>query len=147
MDEYSPKKHDIAELKYLCNSLNRDAISSLQKTTTHWINDLSSPLSVSLNELVEHITSFVWRFKIKYPKENLVISLVEEYLDETYDLFGSPVITFSEITDWESMNQNLVAVLDDDLKCLTSKTQVYHLPSPNYDILSFRLFFIKERAL
>ncbi|NHX34423.1 Hha toxicity attenuator, partial [Escherichia coli] len=32
MDEYSPKRHDIAELKYLCNSLNRDAILSLQKT-------------------------------------------------------------------------------------------------------------------
>ncbi|MEQ5127538.1 Hha toxicity modulator TomB [Providencia sp. wls1943] len=122
MDEYSPKKHDIAELKYLCNSLNRDAISSLQKTNTHWVNDLSSPQSISLNELVEHIAAFVWRFKIKYPKENLVISLVEEYLDETYNLFGSPVITFSEIIDWESMNQNLVAVLDDDLKCLTSKT-------------------------
>lgn len=122
MDEYSPKKHDIAELKYLCNSLNRDAISSLLKTNTHWVNDLSSPQSISLNELVEHIAAFVWRFKIKYPKENLVISLVEEYLDETYNLFGSPVITFSEIIDWESMNQNLVAVLDDDLKCLTSKT-------------------------
>ncbi len=31
MDEYSPKRHDIAELKYLCNSLNRDAILNLQK--------------------------------------------------------------------------------------------------------------------
>ncbi|MBP6123258.1 MULTISPECIES: Hha toxicity modulator TomB [Providencia] len=122
MDEYSPKKHDIAELKYLCNSLNRDAILSLQKTNTHWINDLSSQQSANLNELIEHIAAFVWRFKIKYPKENLVISLVEEYLDETYDLFGSPVITLSEIIDWESMNQNLVSVLEDDLKCLTSKT-------------------------
>ncbi|EKT54362.1 Hha toxicity modulator TomB [Providencia burhodogranariea] len=122
MDEYSPKNYDISELKYLCNSLNREAISSLQKTNTHWINDLSSPQSARLNELIEHITAFVWQYKIKYPKENLVISLVEEYLDETYDLFGSPVITLSEIIDWQSMNQNLVAVLDDDLKCPTSKT-------------------------
>lgn len=122
MDEYSPKNYDISELKYLCNSLNREAISSLLKTNTHWVNDLSSPQSASLNELIEHIAAFVWQYKIKYPKENLVISLVEEYLDETYDLFGSPVITLSEIIDWQSMNQNLVAVLDDDLKCPTSKT-------------------------
>ncbi|EMI5490510.1 Hha toxicity modulator TomB [Providencia stuartii] len=122
MDEYSPKNYDISELKYLCNSLNREAISSLQKTNTHWVNDLSSPQSASLNELIEHIAAFVWQYKIKYPKENLVISLVEEYLDETYDLFGSPVITLSEIIDWQSMNQNLVAVLDDDLKCPASKT-------------------------
>ncbi|MCW2256163.1 hha toxicity modulator TomB [Providencia alcalifaciens] len=122
MDEYSPKNYDISELKYLCNSLNREAISSLQKTNTHWVNDLSSPQSARLNELIEHITAFVWQYKIKYPKENLVISLVEEYLDETYDLFGSPVITLSEIIDWQGMNQNLVAVLDDDLKCPTSKT-------------------------
>ncbi|MEY0232652.1 Hha toxicity modulator TomB [Providencia manganoxydans] len=122
MDEYSPKNYDISELKYLCNSLNREAISSLQKTNTHWVNDLSSPQSASLNELIEHIAAFVWQYKIKYPKENLVISLVEEYLDETYDLFGSPVITLSEIIDWQTMNQNLVAVLDDDLKCPASKT-------------------------
>lgn len=122
MDEYSPKNYDISELKYLCNSLNREAISSLQKTNTHWVNDLSSPQSARLNELIEHITAFVWQYKIKYPKENLVISLVEEYLDETYDLFGSPVITLSEIIDWQGMNKNLVAVLDDDLKCPTSKT-------------------------
>lgn len=122
MDEYSPKNYDISELKYLCNSLNREAISSLQKTNTHWVNDLSSPQSASFNELIEHIAAFVWQYKIKYPKENLVISLVEEYLDETYDLFGSPVITLSEIIDWQSMNQNLVAVLDDDLKCPASKT-------------------------
>ncbi|WP_336194238.1 Hha toxicity modulator TomB [Providencia stuartii] len=122
MDEYSPKNYDISELKYLCNSLNREAISSLQKTNTHWVNDLSSPQSASLNELIEHIAAFVWQYKIKYPEENLVISLVEEYLDETYDLFGSPVITLSEIIDWQSMNQNLVAVLDDDLKCPASKT-------------------------
>lgn len=122
MDEYSPKNYDISELKYLSNSLNREAISSLHKTKTHWVNDLSSPLSASLNELIEHVAAFVWQYKIKYPKENLVISLAEEYLDETYDLFGSPVITLSEIIDWQSMNQNLVAILDDDLKCPASKT-------------------------
>lgn len=122
MDEYSPKNYDISELKYLCNSLNREAMLSLQKTNTHWVNDLSSPQSARLNELIEHIAAFVWQFKIKYPKENLVISLVEEYLDETYDLFGSPVITLSEIIDWQSMSQNLVSVLDDDLKCPASKT-------------------------
>ncbi|MEX6037451.1 hypothetical protein [Providencia hangzhouensis] len=64
----------------------------------------------------------VWRFKIKYPKKILLYHFIEEYLDETYDSLASEVITLSEIIDWEEMNHSLVAVLDDDLKCLTSKT-------------------------
>ncbi len=123
MDEYSPNNYDIAELKYLCNSLQNEALFTLRKTNTHWINDLSSQKSVNLNELIEHVASFVWRFKIKYPNEQLIISLADEYLDETYNLFGSPLITLSELTDWKKMNQHLIDELNNDLKCSVTKIE------------------------
>ncbi|MEX6037452.1 hypothetical protein [Providencia hangzhouensis] len=50
------KRHDIAELHGY--SLNRDAILSLQKTNTHWINDLSSPESQLSNELIDILLQF-----------------------------------------------------------------------------------------
>ncbi|MEI9714722.1 Hha toxicity modulator TomB [Moellerella wisconsensis] len=121
MDEYSPRYYDTAELKYLCDSLNNDAILSLHKTKTHWINDLSSQQSTNLNELIEHVAAFFWKFKIKYPSERLFISLVDEYLDETYNLFGSPLITLNEFSDWQKMNTHLIDELNNDLKCSVAK--------------------------
>lgn len=59
MDEYSPEKIDLAELSFLCEELLQQALSSLDKGTAVWNNDLSSTKSVDLNALIDHIMALV----------------------------------------------------------------------------------------
>lgn len=48
MDEYSPEKIDLAELSFLCEELLQQALSSLDKGTAVWNNDLSSTKALTL---------------------------------------------------------------------------------------------------
>ncbi|REF27128.1 hha toxicity modulator TomB [Xenorhabdus cabanillasii] len=121
MDEYSPRRHDIAELKYLCENLIHEAFSVLNLTDNHWINDLTSEKSLRLNELIEHITAFFWSFKIKYTDNYNLSTLIDKYLDETYNLFGNDKISFVELTKWQSTNKHLTNILLHDLNASLSK--------------------------
>ncbi|PHM27882.1 Hha toxicity modulator TomB [Xenorhabdus budapestensis] len=121
MDEYSPRRHDIAELKYLCENLIPEAFSVLNRTDNHWINDLTSEKSLRLNEFIEHITVFVWSFKIKYTDNYNLSTLIDKYLDETYNLFGSDKISFVELTKWQRTNERLTSILLHDLNASLSK--------------------------
>ncbi|MDR0218841.1 MAG: Hha toxicity modulator TomB [Enterobacteriaceae bacterium] len=121
MDEYSPRRHDIAELKYLCESLIHEALSVLNRTDNHWINDLTSEKNLRLNELIEHITVFVWVFKIKYTDNYSFSVLIDKYLDETYNLFGSDKISFAKLAKWQKTNEHLTNVLSHDLNVSLSK--------------------------
>ncbi|CDG96587.1 conserved hypothetical protein [Xenorhabdus bovienii str. puntauvense] len=122
MDEYSPRRHDIVELKYLCENLIHEAFSVLNRADNHWINDLTSEKSLKLNELIEHIAAFVWSFKIKYADNYNLSTLINEYLDETYNLFGSDKISFFELTKWQKTNEHLTNILLHDLNACLSKT-------------------------
>ncbi|SFU69239.1 Hha toxicity modulator TomB [Xenorhabdus koppenhoeferi] len=122
MDEYSPRRHDIAELKYLCEKLIHEAFLVLNRTDNHWIQDLASERSLKLNELIEHVTAFVWSFKIKYADNYDLSTLIDEYLDETYNLFGSDKISFLELTKWQRTNEHLTNILLLDLNASLSKT-------------------------
>ncbi len=122
MDEYSPRKYDIAELKYLCENLIHEALSVLSCTDNHWVNDLTSEKSLKLNELIEHITAFVWGFRIKYSDNYTLSTLIDSYLDETYNLFGNDKISFFELTKWQRTNEHLTKILLHDLNTSLSKT-------------------------
>lgn len=111
MDEYSPEKVDLAELSFLCEELLQQALSSLDKDTTVWNNDLSSAKSIELNVLIDHIMGFTWQFRIKYPDKYSINTLTEEYLDETYRLFGNTAISYSEINNWQELNQSLLTLI------------------------------------
>ncbi len=66
-----------------------------------WVNDPTSSVNLQLNELIEHIASFVMSYKIKYMDESDLSELVEEYLDDTYTLFSSYGINDSDLRRWQ----------------------------------------------
>lgn len=111
MDEYSPEKVDLTELSFLFEELLQQALSSLENNMTTWNNDLNSAKSVNLNVLIEHIMNFSWKFKIKYPDKHAINTLIEEYLDETYSLFGNTSISDSELNNWKELNQSLLTLI------------------------------------
>ncbi len=55
MDEYSPKRHDIAQLKFLCETLYHDCLANLEESNHGWVNDPTSAVNLQLNELIESI--------------------------------------------------------------------------------------------
>ncbi len=57
MDEYSPKRHDIAQLKFLCETLYHDCLANLEESNHGWVNDPTSAINLQLNELIEHIAT------------------------------------------------------------------------------------------
>ena len=69
MDEYSPKRHDIAQLKFLCESLYHDCLANLDESNHGWVNDPTSAINLQLNELIEHIATFALNYKIKYNED------------------------------------------------------------------------------
>ena len=85
MDEYSPKRHDIAQLKFLCETLYHD----------------------QLNELIEHIATFALNYKIKYNEDNKLIEQIDEYLDDTFMLFSSYGINMQDLQKWRKSGNRL----------------------------------------
>ena len=71
MDEYSPKRHDIAQLKFLCETLYHDCLANLEESNHGWVNDPTSAINLQLNELIEHIATFALNYKIKYNGINM----------------------------------------------------------------------------
>lgn len=59
MDEYSPKRHDIAQLKFLCETLYHDCLANLEESNHGWVNDPTSAINLQLNELIEHIATSI----------------------------------------------------------------------------------------
>ena len=45
MDEYSPKRHDIAQLKFLYASLYHDCPANLDDKNHGWVNDPTSAIN------------------------------------------------------------------------------------------------------
>ncbi len=80
MDEYSPKRHDIAQLKFLCETLYHDCLANLEESNHGWVNDPTSAINLQLNELIEHIATFALNYKIKYNEDNKLIEQIDEYL-------------------------------------------------------------------
>jgi hha toxicity modulator TomB len=122
MDEYSPKRHDIAQLKFLCENLYDEGIATLGDSHHGWVNDPTSAVNLQLNELIEHIASFVMSFKIKYMDESDLSELVEEYLDDTYTLFSSYGINDSDLRRWQKTKARTFRLFSGEGICTTMKT-------------------------
>ena len=86
MDEYSPKRHDIAQLKFLCESLYHDCLANLDESNHGWVNDPTSAINLQLNELIEQI---------------------DEYLDDTFMLFSSYGINAQDLQKWRKSGNRL----------------------------------------
>jgi len=50
MDEYSPKRHDIAQLRFLCETLYHDCLANLEESNHGWVNDPTSAVNLRLNK-------------------------------------------------------------------------------------------------
>ncbi|ENR6006753.1 Hha toxicity modulator TomB [Citrobacter freundii] len=107
MDEYSPKRHDIAQLKFLCETLYHDCLANLEQSNHGWVNDPTSATSLQLNELIEHIATFAHNYKIKYNEDNKLIAQIDEYLDDTFMLFSSYGINTQDLQKWRKSGNRL----------------------------------------
>ncbi len=116
MDEYSPKRHDIAQLKFLCETLYHDCLANLEESNHGWVNDPTSAINLQLNELIEHIATFALNYKIKYNEDNKLIEQIDEYLDDTFMLFSSYGINMQDLQKWRKSGNRLSVALLTPLK-------------------------------
>ena len=107
MDEYSPKRHDIAQLRFLCETLYHDCLANLEESNHGWVNDPTSAINLQLNELIEHIATFALNYKIKYAEDNKLIAQLDEYLDDTFMLFSSYGINTQDLQKWRKSGMAL----------------------------------------
>jgi len=107
MDEYSPKRHDLAQLKFLCESLQHDCLLNLEGSHHGWVNDPTSVIHLQLNELIEHIASFALNYKIKYADDSTFIEYVDEYLDDSFMLFSNYSINENDLKKWQQSSHRL----------------------------------------
>lgn len=107
MDEYSPKHHDITQLKFLCESLQHDCLLSLEDSHHGWVNDPTSVIHLQLNDLIEHIAVFALNYKIKYIDDSKLIERVDEYLDDSFILFSNYSINERDLQKWHDSGHRL----------------------------------------
>lgn len=107
MDEYSPKRHDIVQLKFLCESLYHDCLTNLTETKSGWVNDPTSAINLQLNELIEHIATFALNYKIKHDDDGKLIEQLDEYLDDTFTLFSNYGINAPDLQRWRKSGNRL----------------------------------------
>ena len=107
MDEYSPKRHDIAQLKFLCENLFDESMASLTDSHHGWVNDPTSASNLQLNDLIEHIASFTMNYKIKHAENETLITQTDEYLDDTFMLFSSYGINTQDLQRWQRSARRL----------------------------------------
>jgi hha toxicity modulator TomB len=122
MDEYSPKRHDIAQLKFLCENLHDEGMNALGDSHHGWVNDPTASVNLQLNDLIEHIASFAMSFRIKYSDESGLSELIEEYLNDTYMLFTSYSINESDLRRWQKTKVRISRMFLGESLCTTMKT-------------------------
>ena len=112
MDEYSPKRHDIAQLKFLCETLYHDCLANLEESNHGWVNDPTSAINLQLNAvnaiaLICSAIFFALNYKIKYNEDNKLIEQIDEYLDDTFMLFSSYGINMQDLQKWRKSGNRL----------------------------------------
>lgn len=96
------KRHDIAQLRFLCETLYHDCLANTEESNHGWVNDPTSAVNLQLNELIEHIATFALNYKIKYAEDNKLIAQVDEYLDDTFTLFSNYGINSTDLQKWKN---------------------------------------------
>ena len=54
---------NIAQLRFLCETLYHDCLANLEESNHGWVNDPTSAVNLQLNELIEHIATFALKRK------------------------------------------------------------------------------------
>ena len=124
MDEYSPKRHDIAQLKFLCENLYDESLATLGDSHHGWVNDPTSAINLQLNDLIEHIAGFTMNYKIKHTEDESLISQIDEYLDDTFMLFGNYGINAQDLQRWQKSAKRLFNVFTEE--CAVVIAQASH---------------------
>lgn len=124
MDEYSPKRHDIAQLKFLCENLYNESLATIGDSNHGSVNDPTSAANLQLNELIEHIADFAMNYKIKHIEDNDLISQTDEYLDDTFMLLGNYSINLQDLQRWQKSAKRLFSIFAEE--CALVSTQTSH---------------------
>lgn len=114
MDEYSPKGYDIAQLKFLCETLQHDCQSQLVSGRHGWINDPTSDVHIQLNELIEHIAAAALNFKIKYAEDTELPECIDDYLNDCFMLSSNYGINQQDLKKWHNSGDRLFQVFAKD---------------------------------
>ncbi|MDF7680364.1 Hha toxicity modulator TomB [Enterobacteriaceae bacterium ESL0689] len=109
MDEYSPKRHDIAQLRFLCDTLYHDCLANLDECRRRGINDPTSIINFQINELIEHISLFALNYRIKFATDNnnKLLAQLEDYLDSSFMLFSRYDINSADLQKWRQAKDRL----------------------------------------
>ncbi|WP_380184255.1 Hha toxicity modulator TomB [Kalamiella sp. sgz302252] len=121
MDEYSPKRHDIAQLKFLCENLYDESLATLGDSHHGWVNDPTSAINLQLNDLIEHIAGFTMNYKIKHIEDTELISQIDEYLDDTFVLFSNYGINVQDLHRWQKSAKRLFNVFIEECAVVTAQ--------------------------
>lgn len=124
MDEYSPKRHDIAQLKFLCENLYDESLATLGDSHHGWVNDPTSVVNLQLNDLIEHIAGFTMNYKIKHIDDSDLISQIDEYLDDTFMLFSNYGINVQDLQRWQKSAKRLFNIFAEE--CALVPVQTSH---------------------
>ncbi|KGT94968.1 Hha toxicity attenuator [Erwinia typographi] len=124
MDEYSPKRHDIAQLKFLCENLYDESLATIGDSHHGWVNDPTSAANLQLNELIEHIAGFTMNYKIKHIEDSDLISQIDEYLDDTFMLFSNYGINVQDLQRWQKSAKRLFSIFAEE--CALVPVQTSH---------------------
>ena len=114
MDEYSPKRHHIAQLKFLFENLYDESMATLSENHRDWVNDPASSANLQLNDFIEHIASFTMNYKIKHTEDESLISQIDEYLDDTFMLFSSYSINAKDLQRWQRSAKRLFNIFAEE---------------------------------
>lgn len=106
MDEYTPRKFDIARLKFLCDELYLTS-SELVKDQASVIIDPVEKDVIQLFELIEHIANYTVNYKLKHTGDIKLTTNVNEFLDETFTLFSNCTIKENEFKQWQDSTNRL----------------------------------------
>ena len=124
MDEYSPRRHDIAQLKFLCESLYDESMATLGDSHHGWVNDPTSAINLQLNDLIEHIAAFAVSYKIKHVDDSDLIGQIDNYLDDTFMLFSNYGINTQDLQRWQESATCLLRMFSEE--CASAQIQASH---------------------
>ena len=126
MDEYSPKRYDVAQLKFLCENLFDESIATLNVQQACWVNDPASAENLQLHELIEHIAAFSILYKLKHSEDEQLIKQVDKYLDDTFTLFSGYTVNKQDFSFWKTSSNQLFRLFFEASPCETNGHSFIH---------------------
>ena len=126
MDEYSPKRYDVAQLKFLCENLFDESLATLNLQELCWINDPTSIENLQLHDLIEHIAAVSIIYKLKHSEDELLISQVDKYLDDTFTLFSGYTVNEQDLDYWKASSGKLFRLFFEASLCQESGQSLTH---------------------